>query len=304
MICNSCGSSIESFNRFCPKCGAPVQMQPPPAPGPGPYSPPPQQPMYSGPVPPPRKSSCGKIILILGILLVLLLGVVGVAVYFGYGWVENKLKTSEPYALAITALKENAEVKEKVGEIQETGFPFGAFNEDSNGTGNAAFVMSVKGSRASGKYNVELTRSNSKWRIKHGLLHLTNGENIYIADKSEVDIDNLNANTEPPSPDTPEDLSSSVRTISGGVLNAKATTLPKPGYPPLAKQVGAHGTVIVQVLVDEKGNVVTAKAISGHPLLQPSAVAAARGAKFTPTLLNGKPVKVRGVINYNFEAEQ
>jgi protein TonB len=59
----------------------------------------------------------------------------------------------------------------------------------------------------------------------------------------------------------------------------------------------------VQVLVDEKGNVVTAKAISGHPLLQASAVAAARGAKFTPTLLNGKAVKVRGVINYNFEAE-
>lgn len=304
MICNSCGSSIESFNRFCPKCGAPVQMQPPPAPSPGPYSPPPQQPMYSGPVAPPRKSSCGKIILILGILLVLLLGVVGAAVYFGYGWVENKLKTSEPYALAITALKENAEVKEKVGEIKETGFPFGAFNEDSNGTGNAAFVMSVKGSLASGQYNVELTRSNSKWRIKHGLLRLTNGENIYIADKSEVDIDNLNANTEPPPADTPEDSSSSVRTISGGVLNAKATTLPKPVYPPIAKQVGAHGTVIVQVLVDEKGNVVTAKAISGHPLLQASAVAAARGAKFTPTLLNGKPVKVRGVINYNFEAEQ
>lgn len=301
MICNSCGSSVESFNRFCPKCGAPVQMQPP-APGPGPYSPPPQQPMYSGPPVPPRKSSCGKIILILGILLVLLLAVVGAAVYFGYGWVENKLKTSEPYALAVTALKENPEVKEKVGEIQETGFPFGAFNEDSNGTGNAAFVMSVKGSLASGQYNVELTRSNSKWRIKHGLLRLTNGENIYIADKSEVDIENLNANTEP-SPDEPEDSTSSIRTISGGVLNGKAKSLPKPAYPPIAKQVGAHGTVIVQVLVDEKGNVVTAKAISGHPLLQASAVAAARAAKFTPTLLNGKPVKVRGVINYNFEAE-
>ena len=74
--------------------------------------------MYSGPVAPPRKSSCGKIILILGIILVLLLGGVAAAIYFGYGWVEGKLKSSEPYQLAITALKENPEVKEKMGEIQ------------------------------------------------------------------------------------------------------------------------------------------------------------------------------------------
>jgi TonB family protein len=260
--------------------------------------------MYSGPgVPPPRKSSCGKIIVILGIIFVLLLGGVAAAIYFGYGALEKKLKSSEPYTLAITALKENPEVKEKMGDIQETGFPLGAFTEDANGSGNAAFTMSVKGARASGQYNVELERSASKWRLKHGLVRLANGETIYIADKSEVDINSATNTSEPPSPPIPDESSSSVRTVSGGVLNAKATSLPKPAYPPLAKQVGAYGTVVVQVLVDEKGNVVSAKAISGHPILQASAVAAARGAKFTPTLLNGKPVKVRGVINYNFVAD-
>jgi protein TonB len=88
--------------------------------------------------------------------------------------------------------------------------------------------------------------------------------------------------------------------VKGGVLNDKAITLPKPAYPPIAKQVKASGTVAVQVLVDEKGNVVTARPISGHPLLQAAAAAAARNAKFAPTKLNGKPVKVSGVINYNF----
>jgi protein TonB len=53
-------------------------------------------------------------------------------------------------------------------------------------------------------------------------------------------------------------------------------------------------------LIDEKGNVLSATAISGHPLLRAAAVEAARGAKFSPTLLSGQPVKVSGVISYNF----
>lgn len=90
------------------------------------------------------------------------------------------------------------------------------------------------------------------------------------------------------------------KTISGGVLNGKATDLPKPPYPGAARAVRATGTVNVQVTVDEQGNVVSASAVSGHPLLRASAVQAARNAKFKPTLLSGKPVKVTGVIVYNF----
>ena len=56
----------------------------------------------------------------------------------------------------------------------------------------------------------------------------------------------------------------------------------------------------MQVLIDESGNVISAHAISGHPLLQASAVAAAKTSKFTPTKLSGQPVKVSGVIQYNF----
>jgi periplasmic protein TonB len=91
--------------------------------------------------------------------------------------------------------------------------------------------------------------------------------------------------------------------ISGGVLNGKAISLPKPAYPPIARAAHAAGTVVVQVLIDENGNVVSAKAVSGHPLLQGAAVGAARQARFSPTKLSGQPVKVTGVIQYNFVAQ-
>lgn len=93
---------------------------------------------------------------------------------------------------------------------------------------------------------------------------------------------------------------SNSKSISGGVLNGKAIELPQPPFPPAARAVRASGAVSVQVMVDEKGNVSSASAVSGHPLLRAAAVQAARNAKFKPTMLSGKPVKVTGVLTYNF----
>jgi periplasmic protein TonB len=101
----------------------------------------------------------------------------------------------------------------------------------------------------------------------------------------------------PPPPPKPKPVP---KQISGGVLNGKATSLPKPPYPPAARAVRAAGAVSVQVLIDESGNVVSASAVSGHPLLRAAAVQAARSAKFSPTQLSGQAVKVSGVITYNF----
>ena len=89
--------------------------------------------------------------------------------------------------------------------------------------------------------------------------------------------------------------------VSGGVLNGKAVSLPKPKYTPVAKSARASGQVSVRVSVDESGNITSANAVSGHPQLQAAAVAAARGAKFQPTMLSGKPVKTTGVIVYSFD---
>jgi TonB family protein len=88
--------------------------------------------------------------------------------------------------------------------------------------------------------------------------------------------------------------------LSGGVLNGEATSLPKPVYSASAKTVGAVGTVTVQITIDEKGNVVSAKATEGHILLRKEAEAAARRARFKPTKLSNVPVKVTGTIVYKF----
>ena len=89
-------------------------------------------------------------------------------------------------------------------------------------------------------------------------------------------------------------------TQSLGVINGKATFLPVPAYPAPAKAVGAAGKVNVQVMIDETGRVVSATAVDGNPLLRGAAETAARRAKFSPTYLSRVPVKVTGVIVYNF----
>jgi len=68
----------------------------------------------------------------------------------------------------------------------------------------------------------------------------------------------------------------------------------------MAIQIHLQGTVAVQVLIDETGRVLSAKAIAGHPLLIPDSQRAAMNARFSPTTINGQPVKVSGVITYNF----
>jgi protein TonB len=84
------------------------------------------------------------------------------------------------------------------------------------------------------------------------------------------------------------------------VLNGKATSLPKPTYPAAARAVRASGSVSVQVLIAEDGTLYSARAISGHPLLRSASETAACGSRFMPTLLEGTPVKVSGVITYNY----
>ena len=108
-----------------------------------------------------------------------------------------------------------------------------------------------------------------------------------------------NTEAEPPPPPPPP-KKAPPKTISGGVVNGKAVSLPAPPYPAAAKAVGAKGSVSVQVLIDENGNVVSANAVNGHPLLRSAAAGAARRAKFRPTQLSGQPVKVSGVITYVF----
>jgi TonB family protein len=88
--------------------------------------------------------------------------------------------------------------------------------------------------------------------------------------------------------------------VQGGLLNFKAVRKPFPLYPPAAKAARVGGTVVVQVEVDENGGVAKAEAVSGPSMLHEAAVDAAREAQFSPTRLSGQPVRVTGLVTYNF----
>ena len=92
-------------------------------------------------------------------------------------------------------------------------------------------------------------------------------------------------------------------TIRGGILNGRVLSQPASVYPPIARAARAAGIVAVQVLVDEQGRVLSACAASGHPLLQQAAVQTAYQTRFSPTLLRGEPVRVAGIVTYNFVLE-
>jgi hypothetical protein len=94
----------------------------------------------------------------------------------------------------------------------------------------------------------------------------------------------------------PNDPNKKRAPVNGGVLNGKAIYLPMPEVP----AGEASGVVMVQVLVDEQGAVIDARAVSGPAHLHAAAVNAARLARFSPTMLLGEPVKVAGTLSYNF----
>ena len=102
---------------------------------------------------------------------------------------------------------------------------------------------------------------------------------------------------EPPPSPGPKPI---LKPVSGGVLNGTAVSLPPPLYPEAAKRMRTQGVVIVSVILDETGKVVSANASGGPTILRDAAVQAALKARFSPTKLSGQPVKVSGVINYKF----
>lgn len=100
----------------------------------------------------------------------------------------------------------------------------------------------------------------------------------------------------------PADVSNCIGIDAEG-LKARAISVPFPAYPPIARAAHASGTVKVAVVVDEEGVVISAKSVSGHPLLQNAAASAARNARYTPVIVDNKPVKVAGIISYDFVLE-
>jgi len=126
----------------------------------------------------------------------------------------------------------------------------------------------------------------------------TNNSNVNTPTPN-VNIRPANTPSSTPRP-TPSSTPPGNRPVNAGVLNGRAINLPKPAYPPIAKQVRAAGQVAVQVAIDELGNVTSAKATSGHLLLRAPAEAAARQSKINPVKVGNKSVQATGILLYTF----
>jgi TonB family protein len=105
----------------------------------------------------------------------------------------------------------------------------------------------------------------------------------------------------PPSPPSP-DQTKSIQQVVEKVLDGNAITRVEPIYPPTARMMRAFGMVRVQITISETGSVIDAKAISGHQALRSAAVDAAYKWVFKPTTVNGEPIKVQGVLTFNFRS--
>jgi protein TonB len=88
--------------------------------------------------------------------------------------------------------------------------------------------------------------------------------------------------------------------VAVGSLTAKARQRISPNYPALARAARISGSVIVFLVLNEKGEVESVQRADGPLQLQQAAVEAARRWKFNPTLVDGQPVRVTGYLNFNF----
>jgi TonB family protein len=134
-----------------------------------------------------------------------------------------------------------------------------------------------------------LTRRSPVTLNSQAIQPLADMRNVSFVSSPKVAVDNA------PSPPAQP-----ARVVTGGVLNGSALNLPAPLYPEAARRMRTSGMVEVEVVIDENGKVLSAKAVSGPAIFRENAVQAALHAKFTPSKLSGQPVKVTGKIVYNF----
>jgi protein TonB len=133
--------------------------------------------------------------------------------------------------------------------------------------------------------------------ILNGAPHLYYAKAPAIFDPPEMISDKTENEPPPPQP-------ALVLKVSKGGAAGKAVTRVSPIYPPIARQMKASGEVQVEITIDENGRVIEAKAISGPSVLRAAAEEAARKWVFRPMRVDGRSMKQRDVLTFNFSRPQ
>ena len=157
----------------------------------------------------------------------------------------------------------------------------------------------------SGEYAVELKKDGYQRRLKKinldcGIAELgTVSKAIFFQKGNSKEITGFNPTIFSIAESKTEGLQSE-KLSNNSTVNGKAIKFVTPVYPAAAKSLSVVGEVRVKVLIDEDGDVESAEAQSGHPLLRAAAEKAAKKSSFSPTILDKQPVKIAGIIVYNF----
>jgi len=80
--------------------------------------------------------------------------------------------------------------------------------------------------------------------------------------------------------------------VGGVVKPPRLLYGPEPRFPTLARQARLNGTVVIDAIIDEHGNVIEARVVSGHPLLIEAALEAVKERRYEPTILDGEPIAI------------
>src|SRR5262245_8185364 len=161
MQCPQCGKNNEIGARYCSTCG--FSLASPASPSPSPAAPGATRPVA-------LKIGCivGLIVFVMTVFLVF--GIVG-SIFYG-------IKKSTANQISVEALKKNPAAHEALGEIEKIGWPIGSISVQGSGSGNASFSMSVKGSKAQGKYYATLKKVNGLWILQSSRLQMKDGRSI------------------------------------------------------------------------------------------------------------------------------
>jgi periplasmic protein TonB len=91
--------------------------------------------------------------------------------------------------------------------------------------------------------------------------------------------------------------------VGGHVRQPRAIVRTQPAYPTLAREARIQGDVTIDAILDEEGNIVDMKVISGHPFLYQAALSALKKWKYEPTYLNDKPIAVEMIVTIRFQLQ-
>lgn len=96
-----------------------------------------------------------------------------------------------------------------------------------------------------------------------------------------------------PPPPPPAHHDNEVYRVGGDVKPPQLLYGPAPVYPPLARASRIEGVVLIDAVINQDGNVVEARAISGPGLLMHAALVAVSQWRYQPTYLDGQVVSIR-----------